>query len=119
MRLVVIGVLLLVTGCSGENPFNDDEVTLYRNSPLSRELRVHWATFDASDGADYNLGNCQMMAKLLNANVIASAEAEGESPASDVGFWCELGPYSETGGAPIKFDAEYPTDTTSSMRFTN
>lgn len=92
-------------------------MTLYRNSPLSNEVRVHWATFDAADGADYNLGNCHMAARILNANLEASAKAEGRQPFSNVGFWCEVGTYSETGGVPIKFDAEYPSDTTGTMRF--
>lgn len=118
MRILTIGVLLFAAGCSGQNPLSNDQVTLYRNSFLSQELRVHWATFNASDGLDYNLGNCQMAARLLNANVIASAEAEGKAPNPNVGFWCEVGSYSEDGGAPIKFDAEYPTDTTSPIRFT-
>ena len=92
-------------------------VTLYRNSPLLNELRLHWATFDAADGPDYNLGNCQMAVRILNANLRASAEAEGRQPFPNVGFWCEVGSYSEAGGVPIKFDSEFPSDTTSPIRF--
>ncbi|MBB4640190.1 hypothetical protein [Rhizorhapis suberifaciens] len=109
----------LTSSSSAAKPLSDAWIAsrFYRNSPLSNEVRVHWATFNAADGADYNLGNCQMAARILNANLEASAKAEGRQPFSNVGFWCEVGTYSETGGVPIKFDAEYPSDTTGPMRF--
>lgn len=118
-KLVATAVIITLTGCSLEKPISNEQATLYRNSHVMNDLRVHWATFDASDGGDYNLGNCQMAARLLNANVRASAAAEGKEPYSAVGFWCEVGAYSEDGGVPVSFDAEFPTDTRSPMRFTN
>src|SRR5690606_2831845 len=108
----------IVGGCSPQGSVGRDRaVTLYRNSPLASEVRVHWATFDASDVSNYNLGNCQMAARILNANLRASAEAEAKQPTPNVGFWCEVGAYSEEGGVPANFDSEYPSDTTSPMRF--
>ncbi len=58
-----------------------------------------------------------MAARILNANLEASAKAEGKQPFPNVGFWCELGSYSESGSVPIKFYAQFPSDTTSPMRF--
>jgi hypothetical protein len=41
-------------------------------------MRVHWATFDTNDKGSYNMNNCLMAARLLNANVTARAKAEGK-----------------------------------------
>lgn len=74
-------------------------------------MRIHWATFDAkeSDPA-YNMKNCQMAARVLNANYAASSQAEGKQPDLSVGFWCEAGSYTETGAVPSRFETAYPTD---------
>jgi hypothetical protein len=85
--------------------------TLYRNSPYAPGVRVHWATFDVSDSdATYNLDNCQMAARLLNANVTASAKAEGKERDTSLGFWCEPGTYREKGSIPTTFPEAFPTD---------
>lgn len=126
VRIGLVAAALLLGGCAPDENGLDgralfgagESATLYRNSPIARELRIHWATFDASDGIDYNLSNCQMAARLLNANVAASAEAEGKQPHTSVGFWCEVDGFAETGGVPIQFDAAFPTDTMGPMRFT-
>ncbi|MEN3975200.1 hypothetical protein [Emcibacter sp. SYSU 3D8] len=115
MRTIAFIAAGLIAGCGPSEQI--DVVTLYRNSPLANDLRIHWATFDAAEGADYNLGSCEMAAKILNANLEASAKAEGKQPFPNVGFWCEPGGYSESGGVPTKFDGQFPSDTTSSMRF--
>jgi hypothetical protein len=60
--------------------------TLYRNSPLDYSMRVHWATFNAADEGSYNMNNCLMAARILNANVSASAEAEGKDRDMSAGF---------------------------------
>lgn len=117
-RIVGLSLAALIMGCTSQGPGKQAEtVTLYRNSPFSIADRVHWATFDAADGTDYNLGNCQMAARILNANFAASVKAEGKQPFPGVGFWCETGTYSESGGVPVKFDTEFPSDTRSPMRF--
>lgn len=87
-----------------------ETATLYRNSNLVSGMRIHWATFDADDGPAYNINNCMMAARLLNENLIASAEAEGKEPYSSVGFWCEPGTFYPEGRVPSSFEADYPTD---------
>ncbi|MBY6013590.1 hypothetical protein KUV75_01560 [Qipengyuania gaetbuli] len=124
MRMIVLlGAALVAAGCS-ESPVQTEAeplseaiseersvtYTLYRNSDLSRELRVHWASFDADDLPGYNLSNCQMAARLLNANITQSAEADGKRPYQSVGFWCEEGKYREEGDVPLQFDSAFPTD---------
>ena len=101
--------ILLLSGC-GSGASNS--YTLYRNSSFDVAIRVHWATFDAdeSDPA-YNLNNCLMASRILNANVAANAKAEGKELNRSLGFWCEAGPYREQGSIPNDFQAEFPTDT--------
>ena len=91
---IALLLVAIVGACSPQGPHT---VALYRNSPLSSDIRVHWATFDASDGVEYNLGNCQMAVRILNANLEASAAAEAKRPPPNVGFWCEVGAYSDVG----------------------
>lgn len=88
----------------------EEKATLYRNSTFISGMRIHWASFDADDAPNYNMNNCMMAARLLNSNVIASADAEGKPPHQGVGFWCEPGSFKESGPIPAVFDAEYPTD---------
>jgi hypothetical protein len=103
--LVAAGML---TACTREN--RAMTYTLYRNSPVDPSMRIHWATFDAADKGSYNMNNCQMAARLLNANVTASAKAEGKERDRALGFWCEDGPYRDKGIIPSAFAEEFPTD---------
>jgi hypothetical protein len=99
---------MLAAACSegrAETPY-----TLYRNSFLSPSLRVHWATFDATERSGYNKDNCLMTSRLLNANVTASAKAEGKPRNPALGFWCEPGLYKEDGPVPSSFPEAFPTD---------
>lgn len=105
-----MAALLFLGGCSG-GATSAETFTLYRNSGLDRSIRVHWATFDATESdRNYNRNNCEMAARLLNANVDASAEKEGKPRDPAVGFWCELGTYSDEGAVPSTFPAAFPTD---------
>lgn len=82
--------------------------TLYRNSNLASNLRLHFASFDVvGEANDFNISNCQMAARLLNANIKEQSTGLNTPP---VGFWCEPGPFREDGITPTTFDAEYPTD---------
>jgi hypothetical protein len=105
--------LVLAATVAGCTQSDDSEIyTLYRNSPYT-VMRVHWATFDAKEGAGdlgANRDNCEMAARVLNANVAAGRKATGQQGQSDLGFWCERGRYSEQGGIPAHFEAQFPTD---------
>ncbi len=56
-RSFAVGAVLLVAGCNQDKVF-----TLYRNSlTLGGEaMRIHFATFDADGGKDYNRQNCEV-----------------------------------------------------------
>lgn len=105
VAILIIGWLASCAPAQSEHTY-----TLYRNSALDGSLRVHWATFDADDNITYNMNNCLMAARLLNANMTAAAGAEGMERDSSVGFWCEPGPYRDSGLVPSKFAEAFPTD---------
>jgi len=74
-------------------------------------MRIHFATFDAKDGdRNYNRNNCEMAARLLNANISAFARAEGKDRDAGLGFWCEPSGYSDKGMVPFTFPEAFPTD---------
>lgn len=73
-------------------------------------MRVHWGTFDAAESGGYNLNNCLMAARVLNANVDANAAKEQKKRDAAAGFWCEPGRYNEKGSVPYSFPAAFPTD---------
>ena len=101
---------VLVAACLASCANGADTFTLYRNSPYG-VTRIHWATFNASESdPSYNLNNCQMAARLLNANVTASAKAEGKVRDTSLGFWCEPGSYKKDGPIPASFAEAFPTD---------
>jgi hypothetical protein len=107
MKSLIVGALLSAYSSAGHRSV---EYTLYRNSPFG-EARVHWATFDADESdPKYNANNCWMAARLLNANLRASAAREGLRPHPGVGFWCEPGRYREQGNIPPAFSSAFPTD---------
>jgi hypothetical protein len=110
--ILATAALLFLAACDEDRSAT---YTLYRNSPLEPSVRVHWATFNATDKGDYNRGNCTMAARLLNANVKASAKAEGKEPFEGVGFWCELGKFKEKGNVPSEFDTAFPATSDSPL----
>jgi hypothetical protein len=63
---------------------SSDTYTLYRNSPIDVKMRIHVASFDASDGADYNAGNCDQAARLFQSQ-----------PGVTTRFWCEKGRFNK------------------------
>ena len=75
--------LALVSVLAGCAPKADDSViyTLYRSSAAA-EMRIHVATFDATEAEAYNRENCQMAAALFQAQ-----------PGVVVHYWCEKGRY--------------------------
>lgn len=106
MRVVVaIAAGLALCGCTASP--NGAESTLYRNSSLNRSIRVHFATFDAGSRPEPNRQNCEMAARLLNANI----NRLNDGRPTGIGFWCEAGLYAEDGPVPANFSAAFPTDT--------
>ena len=60
----------------------DDVFTLYRSSVVlgGETWRIHFATFDSSDGEAYNLENCEVTKSLIQ-----------KQPMITVRYWCEKG----------------------------
>lgn len=109
MKGLVIFAALALVGCSsGEDP--PSPATLYRNSILDPMMRVHFASFNAPDKAPFNIDNCEMVARIMNANVDASSAKEGKPRNQSVGFWCEAGEFNEEGLVPRSFESEFPSD---------
>lgn len=66
-----------LTACSNY----DNIFTLYRNSPIEPNMRIHIATFDAkSEHAGYNRENCNIAQGLFS-----------KQPGVSVRYWCERG----------------------------
>lgn len=97
--------LLLTLSACGQSE-GAGVVTLYRSSILDHAARVHFGTFDAVESdSTYNMTNCLMAARLLNANI-----RKLNDDSQPAGFWCEPGSYDENGAVPASFDATFPTD---------
>lgn len=60
--------------------------TLYRSSAVAggEKWRLHVATFDSSDGAQYNRDNCETAKSLFQSQ-----------PGVTVTYWCERGHFSK------------------------
>jgi hypothetical protein len=56
--------------------------TLYRNSVTDPNMRLHVATFDAAEMAEYNSSNCEQARELFQAQLGVKTR-----------FWCEKGVY--------------------------
>jgi hypothetical protein len=63
---------------------NETAATLIRNSVLNENMRLHIATFDTNAGEAYNWENCQLAAKLFQAQ-----------PNVTTRFWCEKGKFKD------------------------
>lgn len=72
---MALTMLLGACGVSDRSIF-----TLYRNSVTNEQMRIHVATFDSSDGEQYNNENCNHAADLFRSQ-----------PGLGVRFWCEKG----------------------------
>lgn len=112
MRPMSLTLLILLVSACERAEQEAPSFTLYRNSPGDLSARVHWGTFDVQEGgASHNRNNCEMAARLLNANANASKFIRaGKEVSARVGFWCEPGRYSPEGSVPTRFEAKFPTD---------
>ncbi len=84
-KAAVFAVFCVSTAACGMSD-RSERYTLYRNSSMMDDARIHWASFDVDNSGSYNEENCQMAADLLNKNVKA-LNPEG----TNVRFWCEAG----------------------------
>ncbi len=82
MRIaIVLLAAMLAFGCDGNLLSSDGSVfVLYRNSVTDENMRLHVATFDTTDGENYNRGNCEQARELFQAQ-----------PGVKTKFWCEKG----------------------------
>ena len=107
--LLCVGISL--TGCDKAPTY-----TLYRSSSVGIAagvpIRNHVATFDADESnRNYNRSNCEMSARLRNANMRVLNPHKVEQGLPLVGFWCEAGSYEPDGDVPMDYQAAFPTDT--------
>jgi hypothetical protein len=80
-NLLVSLVAVLASGCDGNLLSSRSGIfVLYRNSVLDQNARIHVATFDASDGENYNRANCAQASELFQAQ-----------PGVTTRFRCEMG----------------------------
>ncbi|PDS27987.1 hypothetical protein CO650_28855 [Rhizobium phaseoli] len=75
-RLALCMPLIFVASCDDDGR----QYTLYRNSFLDANMRLHVASFDSADGEAYNSENCRIAAGLF-----------AEQPGVQVRYWCEKG----------------------------
>ncbi len=73
--LIFLSTIMLM-GCSS----SDSSYTFYRNSVTDENMRIHVATFNASDGHNYNMSNCQIAQELFQ-----------KQDGIKTKFWCEKG----------------------------
>jgi hypothetical protein len=71
---------VVMHGCGA--PGDEHQYTLYRSSVVNDSMRVHVATFNASDGEIYNRDGCEYTRRLYQAQ-----------PGIKTRFWCEKGGY--------------------------
>ncbi|HEX9595426.1 MAG TPA: hypothetical protein VF982_00985 [Anaerolineales bacterium] len=79
-RTVALGAIgLALAGCGEQGTY-----TLYRDSPLDPVMRIHVASFDTGEGADYNQENCRLAADLFGRQLGVISR-----------FWCEKGGFEQ------------------------
>jgi len=78
MRILL--VLMVLISCSKKV----ETYTLYRNSIVIDNARIHMATFDSNDEAPYNQENCELARTLFQSQ-----------PQVVTHFWCEKGHYQK------------------------
>ena len=87
-HVTVLAVAAVLAACDGKTG-DSDIYTLYRDSAAGtpkegKAMRIHVATFDSSDGEQYNRENCQIAQGLFQ-----------NQPGVTVRYWCEKGRYKK------------------------
>ena len=81
---LIVASVAMLAACSTDS-FSDGQVyTLYRNSAMDENMRIHIATFDAAEKEEYNRGNCEQ-AQVLFQNQLGIKTK----------FWCEKGRFKK------------------------
>lgn len=78
--LLSFSLVALMAGCDSDN----QTFTLYRNSVMDANMRIHVGSFNAEDGDAYNGGNCEQAKQLFQAQ-----------PGVKTKFWCEKGAFKK------------------------
>ncbi|MCI0599142.1 MAG: hypothetical protein L0Y50_01720 [Beijerinckiaceae bacterium] len=84
LQLFAAAIAAALAGCGGSGASENELFVLYRNSVINENMRIHVATFDASDGEAYNKGNCEQAQALFQAQ-----------PGVKTRFWCEKGRFKK------------------------
>jgi hypothetical protein len=81
LLIAIVTASTLLSGCGQmENIY-----TLYQATFMNPNMRKHVATFDATDGRDYNSQNCHSTQYLYQQKAGADAK-----------YWCEFGTYRKS-----------------------
>ena len=84
-RILINAMCITLVTCSVSHAGDNDVYTLYRGSAVrNSEMRIHIATFDATDGENYNKTNCFIAAGLFE-----------NQPGVSVRYWCEKGRFKD------------------------
>ena len=83
-QLVCAVFAATIASCGGSGVGDGRAFTLYRNSITDENMRIHVATFDATDGEAYNRGNCEQAQLLFQAQTGVKTK-----------FWCEKGRFKK------------------------
>lgn len=75
---------IVLSACSLSGASDMQIFTLNRNSVTNENMRIHVATFDASEDEAYNRGNCEQAQLLFQAQ-----------PDVKTKFWCEKGRFKK------------------------
>lgn len=86
MKKSGIAALVMLVCTSGMAADAKSVYTLYRSSAVAggEKWRMHVATFDATDGTEYNRDNCEVAKNLFQVQ-----------PGVKVTYWCERGFFSK------------------------
>ena len=76
-----VSIFFITVACSSCTD-SSGAYTLYRSSVIKENARIHVATFDSSDGPEYNRDNCEVARGLFQNQDGVKTK-----------FWCEKGNY--------------------------
>ena len=115
---LAVGMMALtgVSACSEGAEEPDNVFTLYRTGANAPNARFQWATFESFRRAEKNREDCEMTARIMNANMEAYSEKTGAPQYGEIGFWCGEGAFSTEGKNPGTYPSEYPSNTYISPR---